>query len=199
MTAAYRLEEQLPLAAEDVVADSVEGPGKALAAAVELRPLREIVTKLEQCGVLVQAIALESDRLFLELFPGQAPPPVPRLRLASEAQKLGGLRMISADVPERACALETLRLMAARLPKDIRMVILDVRVEPSSLVLEGQARSHADAEAIAAALRRDELLTVEPPRTERLVRGGVAFALTARPARQGDAVASPASPGEGAK
>jgi len=53
-------------------------------------------------------------------------------------------------------------------------------VDPSSILIEGQARSHGDAEIIARSLSRAGLPT-DPPRTERLAGRGVSFTLTGSP------------------
>lgn len=125
----------------------------------------------------------EQAKVYEKLFPGEQVPAAVLSRLDGRLRKLSGLRGVSADVPQRASALETLRQFAARLPGSIRMRVLELQIEPAGVIVEGQSRSHADAEKIAAELRKGKVFEVESPRTERLVRGGVAFTLTARPIR----------------
>ena len=116
--------------------------------------------------------------VFGELYPGQPCPRGVQRRLESDARKLGGLREVSADVPGRRSAIESLRALVARLPGDVRLHILEMQIEPDRLVIEGKARSHGDAERIAAELRTAGAFDIQPPRTERLVRGDVSFTVT---------------------
>ncbi len=52
----YRLEEQLPVAAEDVVADFIRRPDGALGVCCERAPLVEVVRAFEQAGVAIVAV-----------------------------------------------------------------------------------------------------------------------------------------------
>ncbi len=118
--------------------------------------------------------------VFHQAFPGQRLPPSVGHRLESEARKLGRVRTVTADMPGRRCALDALRDALVGLPAGVHWRILEIQIDPARMVLEGQARSHADAEKIAAALRAAGRFDVDPPRTERLESGAVAFAITAR-------------------
>jgi type II secretory pathway component PulL len=53
----YRLEEYLPLAAEDIVADRIEVGGSVLCVAVPIEPLKSFVDELEAEGVQVSSIS----------------------------------------------------------------------------------------------------------------------------------------------
>jgi len=117
------------------------------------------------------------EDVFTKLYPGQPCPEGVRRRLESNARQLGGLREVSADVPGRRSALESLRAVVARLPGDVRLHVQEMQIEPDRLVIEGKARSHGDAERIAAGLRAGGVFDVQPPRTERLVRGDVSFTI----------------------
>ena len=54
---AFRLEEQLPLAAEEFVADFVEHGGRALGVAVEAERLGGVLQELESAGIAVHTVA----------------------------------------------------------------------------------------------------------------------------------------------
>ena len=53
-------------------------------------------------------------------------------------------------------------------PDDARFRVLELRVENGQLYMQGQARTHTDAGAVAASLRRAGTLEVAAPRTEQL-------------------------------
>jgi hypothetical protein len=73
-----------------------------------------------------------------------------------------------------------------RLPADLRFQIMELRFDADKLYLEGRARSHGDADAIAAALRKQRGFQVEPPKSEQVSGGAVAFSISG--------VAGPSSP-----
>ena len=64
-------------------------------------------------------------------------------------------------------ARPALRDLLAGLPADLRFRVLEVRLDGSSFALDGQVRSHGDADAIAASLRAGGFW-VDPPSTEQL-------------------------------
>jgi hypothetical protein len=63
------------------------------------------------------------------------------------------------------------------LPADVRFRVYEVRMDDGSFTLEGEARSHGDAELLAASLGKRPGFVVEPPRTEQHLGRGVAFTL----------------------
>ncbi len=67
------------------------------------------------------------------------------------------------------------------LPTSLRFRILELSIEPDLLRVDGEARSHVEAEQVATALRATGLYEVDPPRTQRLRDKGVSFAFSARP------------------
>ena len=138
--------------------------------------------RARQHAALSEELSARRQDAYLELFAGRAAPVAVRRHLENELRRLGALRMVTAETPERRSALDQLRDLAARLPGEVRLRILDVRIEPDGLIVEGQARTHGDAEKIAAGLRTGPGAPglVEPPRTERLERGGVAFTLAVK-------------------
>ncbi len=130
----------------------------------------------------------EADRIigsqraiFGRLYPNTAVPTGVRRWLASEASQLTGLSGTGDAVPGRTAALDTLRQVAEGLPADVRFRMVLLRIEPTDILLEGQARSHADAETIARGIAKKGY-AMEPPRTESLAKGGVSFTLIGKPA-----------------
>lgn len=117
--------------------------------------------------------------LFVEAFPNQPPPAAILARLRSEAANLRGLSGTGADLPDRASALDLLHRSLTAMPTNLRYRVLELRLDDQRLYLEGQARSHADVSAIANALRSAAGFDVQPPPTENLTGGGVAFTLVA--------------------
>jgi len=125
--------------------------------------------------------------LYQELFPSGAVPVGVRSRLESQRARLAALRGEGNETPGEASALESLRAVAAGLPTDVRLRVTELHLAPASIRVEGQARSHGDAETVARGLRTAGAdgrgtFEIDPPTTEHLVRGGVAFTLTGRPA-----------------
>jgi hypothetical protein len=92
---------------------------------------------------------------------------------------LSGVSGTGFELPAQASALDTLWRITDNLPPAIRMRITDIQLDPAGVVLEGQTRSHSDAELISRTLKQGNF-EVDPPRTERLVAGGVAFTIVAR-------------------
>jgi len=130
----------------------------------------------------------EADRLadrqgaiFARLYPNQRTPTSVRTWLASEAARLSGVSD-TGGVPQTPSALATLKKVAGGLPAEVRFRLTDIRIEPGGVYLEGQARTHAGAEAVARGIAGDGAFTMEAPRTESLAAGGVSFTLAGTPA-----------------
>jgi hypothetical protein len=184
----------------------------ALAPAHRLRRLRRPLRAAAALVMLLMAVTIvaawvrvaryeaETSRLtdqeravFARLYPNTRVPPGIRRWMESEASRLAGLSGATGTAPDQASALETLRLAAGGFPRDLRFRLVDLRVEPGELFLEGQARSHADAETVARGIAAAGFV-MEPPRTENLVKGGVAFTLAGKPAAPGAAVTRTPAP-----
>ena len=116
---------------------------------------------------------------FQRVFPNLRRPPNVHSRLRSELALLSGVSGTGYELPAQASALDTLRRITDNLPPAIRLRITDIQLDPGGIVLEGQTRSHGDAELISRTLKQGNF-DVDPPRTERLVAGGVAFTIVAR-------------------
>lgn len=108
--------------------------------------------------------------VFRKVFPTGPVPADVRSRLESEERSLRGLSGDSAAPPPDQNGLLTLRDILTRLPAEstLRYRVLELRLDRQRFTLDGQAASHGDADRIAAALRKDKSLVVEPPRTEQL-------------------------------
>lgn len=114
---------------------------------------------------------------FRQALPGQAIPLAVRARLLSERNRLRVQAGIQEPDESQTSAWLQLDSILSHLPKDIRFRVHEVRVDEARALLEGEARTHSDADRIAASLRRGGL-TVEPPRVSRLDdRQGVRFSL----------------------
>ena len=116
---------------------------------------------------------------FQRVFPNLRKPPNIHSRLRSELALLSGVSGTGYEMPAQASALDTLRRITDNLPPAIRLRLTDIQLDPGGIVLEGQTRSHSDAELISRTLKQGNF-EVDPPRTERLVAGGVAFTIVAR-------------------
>jgi hypothetical protein len=129
---------------------------------------------------LAQRCRDDQAEVFRRLHPGRPVPTAVHWRLESEARRLGGLRGASAEAPQRLSALEILREVFSRLPGEVPLRVLELRIEPSGFLIEGECRAHADAERVAAGLGKGGLLDVDPPKTERLPKKGVSFTLNGK-------------------
>ncbi len=116
-----------------------------------------------------------------QLYPNAAAPVNPRSRLASDARRAAGVSGAHGALPEGPCALDALRQVLASLPEDVRFRLYDLRITPTDVQLDGQARGHADAERLALALRDGAGCAMEPPRTEADAKGTVTFVLMGKP------------------
>jgi hypothetical protein len=135
---------------------------------------------------LAARLADDQRLVYRKAFPNAPIPDDVRSRLESEERSLRGVSGDASAPPPDDAGLVTLRDLMAHLPPptDLRYRILELRLDKDRFTLEGQAPAHADADAIAAALRQRRTFEVEPPRTERLPSGdanaatGVSFTLT---------------------
>lgn len=131
--------------------------------------------------MLAAQLRAEQNEIFRRAFPQQNVPVAVLARLRSEARQLRGLSGAGGELPRRASALNLLHAVLSGLPTDLRYRVLELRLDSGRLYLDGQARSHGDADMIAAGLRQTAVFTVKPPRTENLADEGVAFTVTGTP------------------
>ncbi len=119
--------------------------------------------------------------IFQSAFPtSQTVPADPLSRLHSEHKKLANLTGQSTDLPSQTSALIVIHQTLRRLPTDLRYRVLEIRTDNNKIHIEGQARTHADADRIANALRAQRGFDIESPRTERLSDQGISFTLIGR-------------------
>jgi len=158
-----------------------------------VRPQLRVLAAAAAILLLVTSAALawraqqwqrERDRLidaqaavFAEVFPQQSLPVGVRSRLESEVAKLAGLTGQTAELPSHPPTLALLGELLAALPTELRLRIWELRFDEGRLYLDGEVRTHGDAEAVAAALRARGFV-LEPPRTEQLPSEGVAMRIT---------------------
>ena len=135
---------------------------------------------------------------FQRVFANRPEPPNVKSRLRSELALLSGVSGSGFDLPPQPSALQTLRRIVANLPPAIRLRVTQMQVGPTGILLDGQARAHSDAELIARTLKQGGL-AIDPPTTERLVRGGVSFTLVGRVDPSWKATAAPALAAKEAK
>ena len=129
--------------------------------------------------------------LYRKLYTNTTIPTDVRSRLTSELARLSAISGAGlAETPVAPNALECLRRVCGSLPPAMRLRISYAHVGPREILLDGQTRTHSDAEILAQAVHRAGF-SVEPPRTESLVRGGVTFTIIAKP-RAAVATAQPA-------
>jgi len=140
-------------------------------------------------GALVRTAAYEhqiatihksEEAVFLRLYPNQRLPLCIHPYLESERARLVGLKGVGRAIPQHPAALDILRKVVTGLPTDLRNRLVMLRIDSYEVYLEGQARSHTDAEAIGRGIAAQGL-SMEPPRTESLAKGGVAFTLAGQP------------------
>ncbi|MFO8014765.1 MAG: GspL/Epsl periplasmic domain-containing protein [Phycisphaerae bacterium] len=144
-----------------------------------------VVWRGRQYEALAGRYVRQQAEVFRKVLPDQRVPGSVKGRLGSERRKLEGLGGHASDeaTAPSVSALVHLREVLGRLPKDIRYRILDLNVQPDRIRIDGQARSHAEAERLAVALRESEWYDVQPPKTEALKDRGVSFLFTAEPRR----------------
>lgn len=111
-----------------------------------------------------------------------------RRRMQNEQRQLAGIGGVASDRSRLddmrpPSALVLLDRLLATLPgEEIRFRVLEIRIEPDRLRVQGEAQSHAQAEQIVVALRESGRFEVRPPET-RSLRGerGVSFGFLATP------------------
>jgi hypothetical protein len=116
------------------------------------------------------------EELFRRTFPGHKVPVGIRTRFETElAQRIGAAGQ-HGQYPQLRSALATLHLALASLPTDLRFRLLEIRIDQTSVHLEGEARRHGDAELIADGLKKGGL-SVKPPSTQTLPTDGVSMTI----------------------
>ena len=146
--------------------------------------------RAQQWEAKTAELLAEQKALYERTLPGQTVPVNVRDRLRSESLRMTAMTGQSAEVPQYASALTSLHELLSSLPADQRFRLLDLRIEPERVLMEGEARSHSEAEIIASAIRSRRRFDVSAPRSQQLKDTGVNFTLEATPG-------APGSPGTG--
>jgi hypothetical protein len=123
---------------------------------------------------------------FRAAMPNQRVPGSIKGRLLSERRRLAGLggqggEDANAGGLKTTSALVHLREVLTRLPADARFRIQELSIQQDQIRLDGLARTHAEAEGMAGALRQSGLYDVDPPKTQAMKDQGVSFVFSAKP------------------
>lgn len=191
-----------PLASKNRL-ERIKTPFYSAVAALILLLTTICVSNLWRSQHLASAIVASQDeqqRMYREAFPGQNVPPAVLARLRSEQQRLAGLSGQSDQLPAWHSSLSLLEQVLSALPPslpgalpgglpgagalpggaEVRYRILELRLDQDGVYIDGQARSHGDADKIATNLRSSGGFAIQPPRTQNLADRGVAFTLIGR-------------------
>jgi len=139
-----------------------------------------------------RAFADDQRRRLVDVFEktleNQSPPPAGAIRgrLRSERNKLAGMGgRGGGDLQQRLDQPSALEHLASVLrvvnQTNLRCRLLDLSIQPDLVRLDGQARSHVEAERLAVELREVGRFDVDPPKTKALPERGVSFLFRARP------------------
>ena len=164
-------------------------------------PLRSIRTplRLATVALVVLAIALscslwvrsaklnestrqlqtEQHKIFKTLMPNQPIPIGIRSRLRSEFRNLEGLSAANTISANDSNLLKTIGHILPSLPPDLRFRVLELRMDVTGFTLEGETRTHSNADQIASALTNDTY-RIGPPTTNQLAENGVGFRIEGR-------------------
>jgi type II secretion system protein L len=112
-------------------------------------------------------IRADQRALFQQTFPGARVPVAVVTRLESEREKVVASRETGDDVVTPPAALELLDRLLSALPSDLRLRILEARIEQGDIVLDLELRSHGDAGVIASALERSGFVVTPPTTSQR--------------------------------
>lgn len=128
-------------------------------------------------------------KIYKKVYPGSRRVPSNIVsRLESEMRKLSGVMGHGYDVPHIPNAMDELHTVITNLPKNVKLRILKIQIDPESIDINGQVTTHSDAEKITQSLKRGGL-DVSSPATESLSGGEIFFKVRAKPAQDKTAVA----------
>ena len=148
------------------------------------------IWRAAQYGVVADDAYQQEAAAWRKLNPGRSVPEALNRRLRSDLTRLRAISGAADETPSRVNALDTMRRVIAALPSGMRLRVLEMRLDPNTVYVEGQALSHADAETITR-MQIEAGMEMDPPRTENLSTGGVKFTLNGRP---GPTSAEPVAP-----
>ena len=129
----------------------------------------------------------KTEATYTKVFPNERVPVGVKRRLESRVRKLqglGGIGSVTSGAQQNSSvqAPDRLRVVVdllADLPRGIRLLVHDLRVDGARVHLSGEARSHADANEISKSLARNKKFVVEPIVSESLKERGVSFLIRA--------------------
>ncbi|QDU70614.1 hypothetical protein [Mucisphaera calidilacus] len=144
-----------------------------LLAAAAIFCLACIITLTQWWGAQYRSIAddlvAEQVTVFKEAFPDQRVPVNIVARLRSESRKLAGISGNDVSDPSLLrppSALTILHRFLTALPRDQRFRVTELSIEADTFRVDGEARSHAEAERIAQTVRASDHFETDPPRTQ---------------------------------
>jgi hypothetical protein len=132
------------------------------------------VWRAQRYAALADQFADQEARLYQQLYPGQTVPLGIESRLRSDAADR------APAAPDQSSCMTLLYDLLAHLPPGAKFQFDELDLDSGHAALHGRADSLADADAIAAALRKAPNLQVDDPQTQQLAGGGVGFTLAAR-------------------
>lgn len=83
----------------------------------------------------------------------------------------------ASDLPVRPSAIGLLRDVLTALPVESRYRVRELRLGEGRIYIEGDARSHGEADAVAAALRQNPGFQIDAPQTDQAADKTVNFAI----------------------
>jgi hypothetical protein len=104
----------------------------------------------------------------------------PLRRLQSELRRLRGLAGDASAVTPHESTLQVFSSILNALPRGLRYRVLELRLGDDLLYLEGQVRTHGDADLIAQDLQKGSSLAIDAPNTQQQDGGAIAFTLTGK-------------------
>lgn len=125
----------------------------------------------------IDAVRDTERAAFAELYPGKPVPLSIAARLRSELATLQGQRA-PTTLQTNPPVLPTLVSLLEATPRDLRVQLDELRLDGNRVVLDGAARSHAQAAQLGRAISSQSVVDLEPPYTENLPDQGVGFTLT---------------------
>lgn len=127
---------------------------------------------------LTRKLLQEQATIFADVFPEQAVPVGIRARLESELTRISGLRGASSELPKSFPTLPAIHALLEALSDAPKFRLFEIRGAANEFQLDGEVRSHTDADLLANALRQHDF-GVPPPRTQTLADRVVSFSIVA--------------------
>jgi hypothetical protein len=142
-----------------------------------------------QYSSAAEEVGRQQAAIYRTLYPQRTIPADVKRELGRDLKRLSGISGAAQDLPPRVNALETLRMVTAGLPPEIRLRILDMQLDATRVYIKGQTLSHTDAEVINQGLVAQGFV-MEAPKTEVLLGTEVTFTLAGTPPGPGSAPAA---------